>query len=376
MYGPTVLAIERRTRMAIGRPIPVLRLTDDEREALERWTRRPTTAQALAQRARVILACASGRTNTRVARELRLTKQTVGKWRSRFVAAGLDGLLDEPRPGAPRRITDAQVEQMVTLTLEGKPRAATHWSTRAMAARCGLSQSTVSRVWRAFGLQPHRTEAFRLSKDPLFVEKVRDIVGLYLNPPDRALVLCADEKSQIQALDRTQPLLPMRPGQAERRTHDYVRHGTTSLFAALDVKSGRVVGDFYARHRSVEFRKFLDRIEAAVPAVLDVHLILDNYGTHKTPLIHRWLARHPRFHVHFTPTGASWLNLVERWFAALTEKQIRRGVHRSTRELEDAIRRYIEATNTRSKPFVWTKTADEILASVGHFCKLISDSGH
>src|SRR5712671_272814 len=362
--------------MAIGRPIPVLTLSDNERETLERWTRRPTTAQALAQRARLVLACASGRTNTQVARELRLTKQTVGKWRSRFLAARLDGVLDEPRPGAPRRITDAQVEQMVTLTLEGTPREATHWSTRAMAARCGLSQSTVSRIWRAFGLQPHRTETFKLSKDPLFVEKVRDIVGLYLNPPDKALVLCVDEKTQIQALDRSQPLLPMRPGQAERRTHDYVRHGTTSLFAALEVKSGRVVGDFHARHRSVEFRKFLDRIEGAVPNELDVHLILDNYGTHKTPLIHRWLARHPRFHVHFTPTGASWLNLVERWFAALTEKQIRRGVHRSTRELEEAIRHYIEATNARSKPFVWTKTADEILASVGRFCKFISDSGH
>ncbi len=259
--------------MAIGRPIPLLRLTDDEREALERWTRRPTTAQALAQRARVILACASGRTNTRVARELRLTKQTVGKWRSRFVAAGLDGLLDEPRPGAPRRISDAQVEQMVTLTLEATPREATHWSTRAMATRCGLSQSTVSRIWRAFGLQPHRTEAFKLSKDPLFVEKVRDIVGLYLNPPDRALVLCADEKSQIQALDRTQPLLPLRPGQVERRTHDYVRHGTTSLFAALDIKTGTVIGRCHRRHRAVEFRKFLDTIDAAVPPELDIHLV-------------------------------------------------------------------------------------------------------
>jgi transposase len=245
-----------------------------------------------------------------------------------------------------------------------------------MARRCALSQSAVSRIWRTFALQPHRAESFQLSKDPLFIEKVRDIVGLYLHPPDKALVLCVDEKTQIQALDRSQPLLPMRPGQAERRTHDYVRHGTTSLFAALEVKTGRVVGDFHARHRSVEFRKFLDRIEAAVPAVLDVHLILDNYGTHKTPLIHRWLARHPRFHVHFTPTSACWLNLVERCFAALTEKQIRRGLHRSTREREEAIRHYIEATNTQSKSFVRTKTAEEILASVGRFCKLIYDSGH
>jgi transposase len=283
--------------MAIGRPIPMLTLTDEERDTLERWARRPTTAQSLAQRARVVLACASGYTNTRVARELRLTKQTVGKWRSRFLTARLDGLLDEPRPGAPRRISDAHVEQMVTLTLEAKPREATHWSTRAMAARCGLSQSTVSRIWRAFGLQPHRTEAFKLSKDPLFVEKVRDIVGLYMDPPDRALVLCADEKSQIQALDRTQPLLPMRPGQAERRTHDYVRHGTTSLFAALDVKTGTVIGRCHRRHRAVEFRKFLDAIDDAAPPDLDIHLILDNYATHKTPLIRRWLSKRPRFHL-------------------------------------------------------------------------------
>jgi transposase len=360
--------------MAIGRPIPVLTLTDEEHNALARWARRPTTAQALAQRARLVLACARGRTNTEVARELRLTKQTVGKWRSRFLTARLDGLLDEPRPGAPRRITDAAVEHVVTLTLEAKPRDATHWSTRGMAARCGVSQSTVSRIWRAFGLQPHRTEAFKLSKDPLFVEKVRDIVGLYLDPPDRALVLCADEKSQIQALDRTQPLLPMRPGQAERRTHDYTRHGTTSLFAALDVKTGTIIGRCHRRHRAVEFRKFLDAIDDAVPPALDIHLILDNYATHKTPLIRRWLSKRPRFHLHFTPTGASWINLVERWFATLTEKQIRRGVHRSTRALETAITEYIAVTNAQPRPFRWTKTADEILASVERFCRRISDS--
>ena len=360
--------------MAIGRPIAVLRLSDDEHDMLERWVRRPTTAQALAQRARIVLACASGRTNTRVARELRLTKQTVGKWRSRFVDARLDGLLDEPRPGTPRRISDAQVEQMVTLTLEAKPRDATHWSTRGMAARCGLSQSTVSRIWRAFGLQPHRAESFKLSRDPLFVEKVRDIVGLYLDPPDRALVLCTDEKSQIQALDRTQPLLPMRPGQIERRTHEYVRHGTTSLFAALDVKTGTVIGRCHRRHRAVEFREFLDTIDATVPLDLDIHLILDNYATHKTPLIRRWLSKRPRFHLHFTPTGASWINLVERWFATLTDKQIRRGVHRSTRALETAILEYIAITNEQPRPFRWTKTADEILASVERFCRRISDS--
>jgi len=374
MYALSVLAIERRTLMGIGRPIPVLTLTDEERDALERWARRPTTAQALAQRARLVLACACGRTNTQVARELRLTKQTVGKWRSRFVAARVDGLLDEPRPGAPRRITDAAVEHVVTLTLEAKPRDATHWSTRAMAARCGLSQSSISRIWRAFGLQPHRTEAFKLSKDPLFVEKVRDIVGLYLDPPERAFVLCADEKSQIQALDRTQPLLPMRPGQVERHTHDYVRHGTTSLFAALDVKTGTVIGRCHRRHRAVEFRKFLDAIDDAVPGDLDIHLILDNYATHKTPLIRRWLNKRPRFHLHFTPIGASWINLVERWFALLTDKQIRRGAHRSTRALEAAILEYIAVTNERPRPFRWTKTADEILASVERFCRRISDS--
>ncbi len=362
--------------MRTGRPSSPLTLTDEERHALERWARRPTTAQALAQRARLVLACAAGKTNTRVAHELRVTKQTVGKWRSRFLAQRADGLLDEPRPGAPRTIADAQVEQVVALTLETMPRDATHWSTRAMAARCGLSQSTVSRIWRAFGLQPHRTETFKLSKDPLFIEKVRDIVGLDLNPPDRALVLCGDEKSPIQALDRTQPLLPMRPGQVERRTHDYVRHGTTSLFAALDVKSGRVAGTCHRRHRAVEFRKFLDPIDDTVPDDLEIHLILDNYATHKTPLIRRWLAKRPRFHLHFTPTGASWINLVERWFATLTEKQIRRGTHRSTRALEAAIMQYIAVTNEQPKPFIWTKTADEILASVERFCRRISDSRH
>jgi transposase len=309
--------------MRIGRPIPPLTLTDSERETLERWARRPTTTQPLAQRARVILGCAASQTNTRMAQQLRLTKQTVGKWRARFVAKRLDGLGDEPRPGAPRTGNDAQVERVVTLTLESKPRDATHWSTRAMATRCGLSQSMVSRIWRAFGLQPHRTETFKLSPDPLFVEKVRDIVGLYLDPPERALVLCVDEKSQIQALDRTQPLLPMRPGQPERRTHDYVRHGTTSLFAALEVATGKIIGQCHRRHRAVEFRRFLDTIEAAVPAGLEIHLVRDNYATHKTPLIRRWLAKRPRFHLHFTPIGASWINLVERWFALLTQKQLR-----------------------------------------------------
>jgi transposase len=356
--------------------MPPLTLTAEERDTLERWARRRTTAQAIALRARIVLASAAGKTNTAIARETRVKKQTVGKWRGRFLAKRLDGLLDEPRPGAPRKITDADVERVVTLTLESTPRDATHWSTRSMAAKAGLSQTAISRIWRAFSLQPHRSETFKLSKDPLFVEKVRDIVGLYLDPPDKALVLCVDEKSQIQALDRTQPLLPMRPGQVERRTHDYVRHGTTSLFAALEVKSGKVIGQCHRRHRAIEFRKFLARIDAEVPRGFDVHLILDNYGTHKAPLIRRWLARHPRFHLHFTPTGASWMNLVERWFATLTEKQIRRGTHRSTRELEAAIANYLAMDNEHPKPLIWTKTADEILASIARFCHRISNSGH
>src|SRR5512145_1373650 len=353
--------------MARGHPMPELTLSSDERETLERWARRPTTAQALAQRARMILACAAGRPNDHVARAERVTRQTVGRWRARFVTKRLDGLLDEPRPGAPRRISDEHVERVVRWTLETKPRDATHWSTRAMAKRSGLTQTAISRIWRAFALQPHRVETFKLSKDPLFIDKVRDIVGLYLNPPDRALVLCADEKAQIQALDRSQPILPLQPGRVERRTHDYTRHGTTTLFAALNAKSGEIIGEFHQRHRAREFRSFLTTIDAAVPPTLDVHLIVDNASTHKTPLIHRWLARHARFHVHFTPTSSSWINLVERWFAALTEKQLRRGVHRSTRELEAAIRQYIDLTNSHPKPFVWTKTADDILASVARF---------
>src|SRR6202035_4670437 len=322
----------------------------EERETLERWARRPKSAQALAQRSRIVLECAAGQPNTVVARKLGLTHQTVGKWRQRFVARRLDGVLDEPRPGAPRHVGDAQIERVVRLTLESTPAAATHWSTRAMATRSGLSQSMISRIWRAFALQPHRVEGFKLSKDPLFIEKVRDIVGLYLYPPDRALVLCVDEKAQIQALDRSQPLLPMRPGQAERRSADYVRHGTINLFAALDAKAGTVIGEFHRRHRTAEFKSFLETIDAAVPSELELHLILDNYGTHKTAPIKRWLLRHPRFHLHFTPTGGSWVNLVARWFALLTERQLRRGVHRSTRELEDAIRAYVEHHNRHPSP--------------------------
>ncbi len=362
--------------MRTGRPKSRLMLAPPERKTLERWARRPKTAQALAQRAKIVLACAEGQLNTDIASQLRITSQTVGKWRSRFQSKRLDGLLDEPRPGAPRRIHDEHVERVLAQTLESTPRDATHWSTRSMAKACGLSQSSVSRIWRAFALQPHRAETFKLSKDPLFIEKVRDIVGLYLNPPDRALVLCVDEKSQIQALDRTQPLLPMRPGQVERRTHDYTRHGTTSLFAALDVKTGTVIGDCHSRHRSREFRKFLDRIDTDVPTQLELHLILDNYGTHKTPMIHRWLAKRPRFHLHFTPTGASWINLVERWFGTLTEKRVRRGNFRSTKELKQTIQDYILLNNDNPKPFIWTKTADEILASIARFCQRTLDSAH
>ena len=362
--------------MRTGRPTAPLMLPMTERETLQQWTRRPKTAQALAQRARMILACAAGQTNTAVAREVRVAQQTVCKWRQRFVTHRLDGLLDEPRPGAPRRVTDVEVERIVTQTLETTPTHATHWSTRAMAQRSGVSRSTVHRIWRAFGLQPHRSETFKLSADPLFVEKVRDIVGLYLHPPDKALVLCVDEKAQIQALDRTRPLLPMRPGQVERRTHDYRRHGTTSLFAALEVKTGRVIGQLHRRHRAVEFRQFLDTINANVPSHLDVHMILDNYGTHKTARIRRWLLKHPRFHLHFTPTSASWINLVERWFALLTERQLRRGVHSSVRALKATIQQYITVTNRHPKPFVWTKPADEILASVARFCRRTSETGH
>jgi transposase len=347
--------------MRTGRPKAALVLSVEQREQLETLVRRRTTAQALALRARIILACADGGHNTQVAERLGVFRQTVGRWRSRFIQSGVDGLLDEPRPGAPRKISDAAVENVVTLTLESKPKDATHWSTRSLAKKAGLSRSSIARIWRAFGLRPHRSESFKLSTDPLLIEKVRDIVGLYLNPPDRAVVLCVDEKPQIQALDRSQPSLPLRPGQIERRTHDYVRHGTTSLFAALNVKSGKIIAEHHRRHRGIEFRKFLETIDHNVPQELEAHLVLDNYGTHKTPLIQRWLLRHPRFHLHFTPKGASWINQVERFFADLTNKQLRRGAHRSTLELEQAIRDYIDAKNRHPKPFVWTKSADEIL---------------
>jgi transposase len=355
--------------MRTGRPKTALVLTDDERRQLESLAHRARTAPQPARRARIVLACAAGPDNKTVARRLHLSPTTVCKWRARFLARRLDGLYDEPRPGAPRQITDAQVEDVVVRTLETLPRGATHWSTRDMAKTAGLSHVTISRIWHAFGLQPHRTETFKLSPDPLLIEKVRDIVGLYLHPPDHALVLCVDEKPQIQALNRTAPLLPMQPGQIERRTYDYRRHGTTSLLAALDVKTGKVLGTVQPRHRALEFRKFLDRIEAEVAADLEVHIIMDNYSTHKTPKIRAWFAKRPRFHAHFTPTYASWLNQVERWFAGLEAKQLRRGVHTSVKMLKAAILAYIDTTNTDGRPFVWTKTADQILANIARFAQ-------
>lgn len=355
--------------MRTGRPKAELVVSAIERGELSRLAHRARSAPAVARRARIVLACAEDRDNKAVARRLRMAPATVGKWRQRFIGHRVAGLFDEPRPGAPRRITDAQIEAVIVRTLETTPRGATHWSTRDMAKATGLSAMTISRVWRAFGLQPHRTETFKLSPDPLLIDKVRDIVGLYLTPPAHAVVFCVDEKPQIQALDRTAPLLPLQPGQVERRTHDYQRHGTTSLFAALNVATGKVLGATYGRQRSREFRRFLSQIEASVPADLEIHFILDNASAHKSPPIRRWFAAHPRCHAHFTPTYSSWLNLVERWFAALTTKQLRRGVHRSVRELIAAIREFIAVHNATGKPYVWTKTADQILASIARFAK-------
>ena len=355
---------------------PEVVLSDEERKTLERWARRPNSAPSLAMRCRIVLACADGETSTAVAEELGLNISTVRKWRRRFAEAGLDGLHDEPRPGAPRSIADEDVERVIVTTLESSPPDATHWSTRSMAAATGMSQSAVSRIWRAFGLKPHLVESFKLSPDPLFVEKVRDIVGLYLNPPDAAAVLCVDEKSQIQALDRTAPVLPLMPGTPERRTHDYVRHGTTNLYAALDVASGNVIAELTPRHRAEEFRRFLNLIDADVPPELDVHVIVDNSSTHKSPTIQRWLVRHPRFTLHFTPTYSSWLNLVERWFAELTDKWIKRSAHRSVRDLVASIRTWITNWNEDPKPYVWHKTADEILTNLAEYCGRINDSGH
>ncbi len=355
----------------------LLALSKAERETLLTLLRRRSTAQDVALRARIVLACADPQaTNTAIAKRLGISRQSVVTWRQRFSAHRLDGLGDAPRSGAPRKVGDDAIERLIALTLETQPAGATHWSTRSMARRAGMSQTMVARVWRAFGLQPHRAETYLLSRDPAFVDKVRDVVGLYMNPPDRALVLCVDEKPQIQANEGTTPVLPLRPGQLERRSHDDVRHGTLDLFAALDVKTGTVIGACKARHRALEFRAFLDQVEGAVPDGLDVHLVLDNASTHKTRLVHDWLVKRPRWHLHFTPTSASWLNLVESWFAILTRRCLQRGVFSSTDGLEAAIQAYIEKTNAEPKPFVWTKSADEILTNVTRFCQRTSNSDH
>jgi transposase len=358
-------------------PIAVsIELTEGEREQLESWSRRHTTAQALALRSRIVLAAARGVSSSQIAVDLGVSVATVRKWRNRFAKDRLDGLLDEPRPGRPRTITDAKVDEVIIKTLESKPKDATHWSTRSMAREVGITQTAVHDIWQAFGLKPHLQERWKLSSDPQFVAKVRDIVGLYLNPPERAVVLAVDEKSQIQALDRTRPILPMLPGTPERATHDYKRHGTSSLYAALDILTGKVIGRLHSRHRAIEFKKFLQTLDQEVPADLDVHLVLDNSSTHKTPLIKRWLQAHPRFVLHFTPTSSSWLNLVERWFAELTTKKLRRSAHTSVPALNKDIRGWIETWNENPQPFVWTKTADQILDSITRYCERINLTAH
>jgi transposase len=359
-----------------GRPKAELAVTDDEREQLGRWSRRAKSAQSLALRSRIVLACAEGLDNTAVAARVGCSAATVGKWRARFLEHRLDGLVDEPRPGRPPTISTEQVEDVVVSTLESTPENATHWSRAKMAERTGLSRSTVGRIWRSFDLKPHREEGFKLSNDPLFVEKVYDVVGLYLNPPEAAVVLCVDEKSQVQALARSQPAFPMMPGMPEKRTHDYVRHGTTSLFAAFNTADGTVISSLHRRHRAVEFRKFLAKIDAQVPEHLEVHLICDNYGTHKSPTVTAWLERHPRFHMHFTPTYSSWINQVERFFAYVTTDLLQRSDHRSVHALEADLRKWIKAWNQAPRPFIWTKTAEQILESLARLLQRTTGAGH
>jgi|SRR5580704_8932754 transposase len=354
--------------MGLGRPKERLELTEEELRSLQRYDRGRTVSQALAMRARIVLRCAAGSSNQQVAEQLGVTPQMVGKWRQRFVVLRIEGLSDAPRPNVARKLSDDRVEELIRVTLDSKPPGATHWSTRKLAKRVGVSQSSVSRIWRAFQLRPHRRRTFTLSNDDFFVEKVRDVVGLYMHPPDHAVVLCLDEKSQVQALERRQPVLPLVFGQSERVTATYNRHGTTNLFAALNVATGKVIGECYPQKRAIEFRRFLASIDDNVPADLQAHVVVDNSSIHTAPEVKRWLRRHPRFHMHFTPTYSSWLNLVERWFAKLTDEALRRASHRSTRELQDAIEAYINATNGAPRPFVWAKTADEILASVARFC--------
>lgn len=360
----------------VGRPKALLVLSDDEREQLTRWARRAKSSQALALRSKIVLASAEGLNNVKVAAKLGVAAHTVAKWRARFVADRLDGPVDEPRPGRPTTISVDQVEEVIVATLESTPKNATHWTRASMAERSGLSKSTIGRIWKTFELKPHRVEGFKFSTDPLFIEKVYDVIGLYLNPPETAVVLCVDEKSQVQALDRSQPVLPMMPGMLEKRTHDYFRNGTTSLFAAFNVADGTVISSIHRRHRAVEFKKFLTKIDTEVPAELDVHIVCDNYATHKTPLVKNWLEAHPRFHIHFTPTGSSWLNQVERWFAYLTQQLLQRSVHKNIQALEADIRAWAKNWNENPKPFIWTKTADQILESLARLMKRTTGAGH
>lgn len=364
--------------MPVGRPVSKITLSDEERSKLVDLARRRKTSQAVALRAQIVLACAEGLNNGQVAKKFRLSLPTVGKWRRRFAQDRLAGMADAPRPGQPRKITDAKVEEVVTRTLESVPKDATQWSTRSMAKASGLTQNAILRIWRAFGLKPHLERTFKLSTDPFFVEKVRDVVGLYLNPPEetRAVVLCVDEKSQVQALERTQPLLPLRPGQPQRRTHDYERHGTTSLFAALNIATGKIIGQCHRRHRHQEFLRFLNRIDSQVPTELEIHLVLDNYATHKTPKVAAWFKKRPRYHLHFTPTSASWLNQIERWFAKITEQRLRRSAFLCVADLERAIESYIATNNAQPKPFTWTASADLIFSKVKSVCEQINQSPH